>query len=116
MAPELTPITRGTMVLAALTGDYGKPRPFVIVQSDEFNTAEQPSFSVIPCTSEIVSAPLFRLTIDPTPANGLRVVSQLMVDKLTVTPRSRIGAVIGRLEADEMIRVTRALAFWLGIG
>lgn len=61
---------RGDIVLAVARGDYGKPRPAVVVQSDLFNSTHA---SLIVCllTSELVDAPLFRLTIPPSPTNGL---------------------------------------------
>ena len=39
-----------------------------------------------------------------------------MVDKVLTLPREKIGATIGGLDDDVMIRVTRALAMWLGVG
>jgi mRNA interferase MazF len=56
-----------------------------------------------------------RLTVEPSPANGLRSLSQLMIDKVTTVSRSRIAQVIGRLEDDLLLRVSRALALWVGI-
>jgi mRNA interferase MazF len=108
-------VKRGDVVTVSVQGDYGKPRPAVIVQSDLFNETH-PSVSVLPLTSTIIDAPLLRLTIDPGRANGLRRVSQVMVDKVLTLPRDKIGDTIGRLDEDVMIRVTRALAMWLGIG
>ncbi len=106
---------RGDVVTVAVQGDYGKPRPAVVVQSDLFNEAH-PSVSLLPLTSTIVDAPLIRLTIDPGRENGLSRVSQVMVDKVLTLPREKIGATIGRLDDDVMIRVTRALAMWLSVG
>lgn len=108
-------ITRGAVVLTVLSGDYGKPRPALVVQSDLFNTTEQESVTVIPFTSTLVDAVVFRLTIEPSAANGLGKLSQLMVDKLLVARRDRIRATIGRLDDDAMLRVSRALAVWLGL-
>jgi len=105
---------RGDVVTIALQGDYGKPRPAVITQADVFNETHA-SISVLPLTSSIVDAPLFRLTIDPSRHNGLTHVSQVMVDKVISVPRAKIGKVVGRLPDDTMIRVTRALSVWLGI-
>lgn len=73
-------MTRGDLVTVALPGDFGKPRPALINQSDLFNESH-PTITLLPLTSQIRSAPKFRLTIDPSPANGLRLVSQIMVDK-----------------------------------
>lgn len=100
-------------MIVALPGDYGKPRPAVVVQADLFAGAA--SVTIVPVTTTVVDAPLFRLTLDPTPANGLRAVSQLMIDKVTTVARSRVRRVAGRLDADLMLRVNRALALWLGL-
>jgi mRNA interferase MazF len=71
---------RGDVVIVAAAGDYGKPRPAVIVQTDAFPEIHA---SVVICqlTSELVEAPDFRITIDPNEHNGLRVSSQIMADK-----------------------------------
>ena len=70
---------RGDLTVAA-TGEYGKPRPAVIVQTDAFHESH---VSVVVCqlTSELVDAPDFRVAIDPRPEDGLRVISQVMADK-----------------------------------
>jgi mRNA interferase MazF len=108
-------VKRGDVVTVAVQGDYGKPRPAVIVQANLFNETH-PSITLLPLTSTIVDAPLLRLTIDPVRANGLSRVSQVMVDKVLTLPRDKIGDTIGHLDDDVMIRVTRALAMWLSIG
>jgi mRNA interferase MazF len=106
-------VKRGDVVVVALQGDYGKPRPALVVQSDLFN--EHPSVTIAPVTSTIVDAPLFRVTVEPTVGNGLRAVSQIMVDKLTSVRRDRVARTVGRLEEDAIIRVSRALILWLGL-
>lgn len=107
-------LTRGDLVVVAIPGDYGKPRPALIVQADVFNEAHA-SVTVVPVTTTLVDAPLFRLMAEPTPSNGLRSLSQLMVDKVTTIPRGWVAQTIGRLEDDLMLRTSRALALWLGI-
>ena len=105
---------RGDVVVVAMQGDYGKPRPALVIQSDLFNDTHA-STTLAPVTSTIVDAPLFRLTVDPTPANGLRSVSQIMIDKVTTVRRDRIGRAVGRLDDGTMIRVNRAIGLWLGL-
>ena len=105
---------RGDLVVVAMPGDYGKPRPALVVQSDLFNDTHA-SITVAPVTSTIVDTPLFRVTVEPSRRNGLRLVSQIMVDKVTTVRRQRLGQTIGRLEEDVMLRVSRALALWFGI-
>jgi mRNA interferase MazF len=73
------------------------------------------SVTVVPVTSTLVNAPLFRLAVEPSAHNGLRALSQVMVDKLITVRRERIGAVIGALEPGTLTRVNRALALWLGV-
>jgi mRNA interferase MazF len=108
------PMRRGDVVTVAATGDYGKPRPAIIVQTDAF---PQDHASVVVCqlTSEIVEAPDFRVTIDPSTQNGLRVRSQVMADKPVTIRRGRIGRRIGRLGVEEMARLNVALAFVMGL-
>lgn len=105
---------RGDLVVVAMSGDYGKPRPALVVQSDLFNDTHA-SVTVVPVTSTIVDTPLFRVVVEPSRRNGLRLVSQIMVDKVTTVRRQRLGQPIGRLEDDVMLRVSRALAVWFGI-
>jgi len=59
---------------------------------------------------------LFRIVIEPNESNGLRSICRLMADKITTVPKSRIGAHIGRLADDEMVRLNRAVLVFLGIG
>ena len=105
---------RGDLVTVAATGDYGKPRPAVIVQTDAFPESHA---SVVVCqlTSELADAPDFRVTIDPTPENGLRFKSQVMADKPVTVRRERIGRNIGRLGSQDVARLNAALAFVLGL-
>ena len=100
--------------MSAAPGDFGKPRPALVVQSDLFNPTHA-SLVICPITSHLVDAPLFRLTIPPTRANGLKAESQIMVDKITAIYRERIGKRIGRLSDSEVEQVDRALLLWLGI-
>jgi len=105
---------RGDVVVVAAAGDYGKPRPAVIVQTDAF---PQSHASVVVCqlTSELVDAPDFRVTVEPKPENGLRLKSQVMADKPVTVKRERVGQKIGRLGNQDMARLGIALAFVLGL-
>ena len=105
---------RGDIVLVVARGDYGKPRPAVIVQSDLFN-ATHASLLVCLLTSEIVKAPLFRLSLHPAPENGLLEVSQIMVDKLLAIPRHRVRDCIGAIDDATLLALNRCLALMLGL-
>ena len=104
---------RGDVVVVALPGDIGKPRPAVIVQSDLL--WQTSSVGLIPITSTLMNPALLRLTIEPTSANGLREVSQAMTDKVTTTQRSRIGRIIGQLNASQMREIDVRLAAFFGL-
>ena len=103
---------RGDLVTVALQGDLGKPRPALVIQSDLFDT--HPSISILPVTSELRAAPLFRITLNPNELNGLTRPSQVMVDKPQSISREKVGAVIGHLDDETMLAVNRALAVFLG--
>ncbi len=105
---------RGDVVVVAINGDYGKPRPAVIVQTDAFPDRHA-SMIICQTTTVLADAPEFRVTIEPTEANGLRERSQIMVDKPVTVKRERIGHVIGRLTVEEIVKLDGAVAFVLGL-
>lgn len=104
---------RGKLLTVALQGDYGKPRPAVVIQSDLFD--EHPSVTVLPLTSELRETPLFRITVEPSPDNGLQRRSQIMIDKIHTVPRIRLGSMLGKLSDDEQVAVNRSLMLFLGL-
>jgi mRNA interferase MazF len=104
---------RGDFVTIAMQGDFGKPRPALIIQADPFSELE--SVTVLPVTSTLVEAPLFRVTLQPTSANGLQKPSQVMVDKAMTVRRDKIGPAFGRIDTNSLVEVERCLAVLLGI-
>lgn len=104
---------RGDFITITMQGDFGKPRPALVVQSDQFD--EHASLTVLPVTGTLVAAPLLRVTVQPDEANGLRKPSQIMVDKAMTVKRDRAGPPFGRIDADAMVQVERCLAVFLGI-
>jgi len=105
---------RGQIVTVAAPGDYSKPRPALVVQSDLFD--ELPSVVICPLTTTLRDdADQFRLTVAPLPRNGLRQPSQIAIDKITVVPAAKIGAAIGSADDALLLRVNRALALFLSI-
>ena len=104
---------RGEIWTASGGQDYaGKPRPVLVIQSERFEALG--SITVCPITSDPTELPLFRLPIEPTHGNGLRVDSRIMVDKVTTMPKTKFGARIGRLSDEDMVRCNRALIVFLG--
>ena len=104
---------RGDIVVVAAPGDYGKARPAVIIQSD----ALEDTGSVLVCllTTTQRDAPFHRLTLCPTPDNGLREPSDVMVDKIVALPRSKCGVSIGRLTRDEIVALNHTLSLVVGL-
>ena len=99
--------------MAGGPGYASKPRPAVIIQEDGFT--ETLSIAVCTLTSQPIEAPMLRIQVAPSPENGLRVASRLMVDKVTTVPKSRLGQCIGRLADDDLLRLNRSLLVFLGL-
>ena len=105
-------IKRGDVVICAAPGDYGKPRPAVVVQSDLFNGTHS-SVAVCLITSHLEEAPLFRIPILAGKTTGLKVESQVMVDKVIAIPRNKIRGCAGRLPAGVLKEIDNGLLLWL---
>jgi mRNA interferase MazF len=106
-------VKRGDIVIVSAPGDYGKPRPAVVIQSDKLQSMDSILVSLI--TSMLVEAPLFRLSLEPSEKNGLKQKSQIMVDKIVAMPRAKCVSVIGNLERQELITLNHMLAVVIGI-
>lgn len=107
-------MSRGEIWTVAGGNDYaGKPRPVVILQDDAFDALN--SVTICPFTTDPTDLPLFRITVAPSEANGLRSPSRIMADKVTTVPKVKLGARIGRLSDRDMVRLNRAIAVFLGL-
>jgi mRNA interferase MazF len=104
---------RGDLVTVALQGDFGKPRPALVVQSDLFNAHS--SVTVLPITSTLIDAPLLRITVQATTINGLQTASQIMLDKAMTVKSDKLSAPFGTASNEIMVQVNRGLALFLGI-
>lgn len=107
---------RGDVVTVVAPGDFGKPRPAIVVQTDVLTAAGASSLVLCLVSSHLVDASAFRILLEPSPGNGLRQTSQIMVDKMLTVPRARMGKVVGHLDDETMLRLTRTLAFVVGLG
>ena len=95
-------------------GHYsGKPLPALVLQSNLFSALS--SVTICLLTTDLLDAPLFRLTVEPSSSNGLQHSSQIMIDKIVTVPRETIGSRIGVLNHELMVRVDRSLAVFLAI-
>jgi mRNA interferase MazF len=107
-------VKRGEVWTAAGGVYASKPGPVVIIQDDHF--AGTDSVTVLPMTTTLVDAPLIRVPVEPTAANGLEQLSHIMIDKVTTTRRSSVHARLGALSPADLVRIERSLLVFLGVG
>jgi len=94
--------------------DYaGKPRPVIIVLDDTFDATD--SVTICAFTTDETEAPLFRLPVEPNERNGLRTACRMMVDKITAVPKTKVGAHVGRLDDQDLLRLNQAVLVFLGL-
>jgi len=101
-------LKRGDIVVVAAPGDYGKPRPAVVVQADALTEAGLKSVVVCLMSSAELRAPLFRIPVEPSPESGL--------DKLFTLPVEKVAEVVGRVTDEQRMQLNRTLAFVVGLG
>jgi len=107
-------VTRGDIVVvAAGAGFGGKPRPALVVQSNDFPELDTAVLALF--TTDLVDAPLFRPRFEPDDGNGLERTSDLMTDILVTVRLAKIGKIVGRLRDDDLARADRALIVFLGL-
>jgi mRNA interferase MazF len=107
-------VKRGEVWTVAGGPDYaGKPRPVVILQDNAFDATA--SITICPFTTQIVDAPLLRLSIEASAQNGLRTPSQLMIDKITTVSKTKVQTRAGRLSDEDVLRLNRAVLVFLGL-
>ncbi len=104
---------RGDFLTIAIPGDFGKPRPALIIQADSFK--EMATVTVLLLSSSLIDAPLFRVTVEPSSQNGLQKISQIMIDKAMTVRKEKLGQVFGSANNEIMKEVNRKLALFLGI-
>jgi mRNA interferase MazF len=97
-----------------MQGDFGKPRPAVVVESD----AMPPTDSILVCigTSDLVEdAEPRRVLVLPDARNGLRLPTQFQSDKVMPSRREKCGHVIGRIDQKSLAAITMQLGVLLGL-
>lgn len=104
---------RGDFVTVSVSGDFGKPRPALIIQADIFN--QTATVTVLLVTSTHVDAPLFRVMVNPDQENGLSKPSQVMVDKAMTLKREKVGKPFGTASKAVMREVNRCMAVFFGL-
>ena len=91
-------MTRGDFVTIAMQGDFGKPRPALVVQADQFNA--HASVTVLPVTGTLVATPLLRVTVQPGAGNGLHHITR------RAKPRQAIVAIVTHTKVRRLMATT----------
>lgn len=107
-------VRRGDVVLVSAPGDYGKPRPAILVQND-LTSEIVDSRTVCLLTSHLLNAPVTRVTLEPSDENGLRQTSQVQVDKLITLDKEKVRGPIGRLTVEQISAIDRLLLVHLDL-
>jgi mRNA interferase MazF len=108
-------VQRGDIITAIAPGDFGKPRPAVVIQGDVLNLAQPHSVIVALITSTQIDAPLLRLTIKPAASNGLKKPSQVQANRIISLRIERVRKTIGHLSEKQMLELNRLLAVIIGL-
>ncbi len=104
---------RGDIVTAAAPGDFGKPRPALVIQS--FAELSPERITLLLITGDLLRLPYLRIPVEPTPQNGLQITSEVAVDNIQTLAVRKIGRVIGEMDGAAMELVEEALRRHLGL-
>jgi len=107
-------VKRGDVVLVVVPSELGRPRPGVVVQSDEFND-ELSTVFICPISSDLQEGLPLRPVIEAKPSNGLPIRSQIVTDKMIALRQDRVRRVIGHIDKETSEHVDRALLVVLGL-
>jgi mRNA interferase MazF len=94
------------------SGYASKPRPVLILQSDLLIGTD--SMIICPFTSHDNEEIPTRVKVAPNAENGLREPSDLMTEKITAVPRTKLGKRLGVVTIDDMERTEEAILMVLG--
>lgn len=104
---------RGEIWTISARGYAGKPRPAVIIQSDEFGDAASVTFC--PFTTNDAEAAFFRIHVAAASDNGLLGDSRIMADKIMTAPAHKFGKRLGRLGPNHLAQLEQAIVLYLGL-
>jgi mRNA interferase MazF len=104
-------IKRGDIILFSVGGDMSKPRPGIVVQSDQFRFL--PAITVVPLTSDLENISSLRPIILPDDSNGLTLPSHAMIDKLITLSLTKVGRTIGVASQSIMNEISATLILFL---
>jgi len=106
-------LKQGDIVTVAPPGDFGKPRPALILQKRIPLETDKVTVALI--TSDLLHLSRVRVSIEPTAQNGLHQPSQIMLDNVQTFKRQKIGKVLGAVDELTLDRVMAALLAFIGL-
>ncbi len=106
-------MNRGDIIVAIFASEFGKPRPSLVIQSNNFSNLN--TLVICPLTTDLKGQSPLRILVHPSPSNGLREPSHIMIDKIAAVSSEHRRDKIGELNADEMEIVSQQLSLLLGI-
>jgi mRNA interferase MazF len=106
-------LKRGDIATAAPPGEFGKPRPVLIIQA--LTDVPPERVTVILITADLLRLPLLRIPIEPTAQNGLERSSEIAVDNIQTFSVKKLGGVVGFADALTMRLVDAAMSRHLGL-
>jgi mRNA interferase MazF len=106
-------LRRGDIVVLAPPGEFGKPRPALIIQSD--HSIADATVTFLPFTSDLGRYPATRVRVDPSESNGLHVDCEVMVNLIQTVSTAKVSRVIGRVDRATMQAIEIALMVHLGL-
>ncbi len=87
----------------------------MVIQANQLTETDIDTILICQMTSVLRSVSVRRVTVLPTPENGLLKPSQIMSDKIFATKRDKCGNVIGTLDTATMDTLNDALMFVVGL-
>jgi mRNA interferase MazF len=107
---------RGDIVVLNVGNNIGKPRPAVIIQADILNESSNVSTTIVlPLTSELLHMNVLRYPVEPSVKNGLKLRSQVMIDKIQQIDKQKIQSVIGSMDSKQIADIEARLLAVLGV-
>lgn len=110
-------ITRGTIILAELTGEGSQQsgvRPCLVVSNNKANTYS-PVIVAVPLTSKTKKPIPTHVQLTPSTINGLTTKSTVLAEQIVTLNKTSIKKVMGMLDKREESLVNRALKISLAI-
>lgn len=108
-------MNRGDVVVGSTRSGFGgKPRPALVIQSDAYSGISTVILALM-SSDDDASRIDSNITVEPSPENGLRKRSWVMVHSLATARVDEIDQRIGAIDSVTMQRVDLALLLFLGL-